>query len=49
MEYGAYTHKKYMNYTMLYYITLRWMLEKYVGMVWSGFIWLRIENSGGLL
>jgi hypothetical protein len=29
-------------------IKLRWTLEKYGGMVWTGFIWLRIGASGGL-
>jgi hypothetical protein len=28
---------------------LKWILERYDGMVWSGLIWLRIETSGGLL
>jgi hypothetical protein len=27
-------------------IILKWMLEKYDGVEWSGFIWLRIETSG---
>jgi hypothetical protein len=30
-------------------IILRWILEKQYGMVWTGFIWLRISTSGGLL
>jgi hypothetical protein len=28
---------------------LEWILKKYVGAVWVGFIWLRIGTSGGLL
>jgi hypothetical protein len=27
----------------------KWILERLVGRVWSGFIWLRIETGGGLL
>jgi hypothetical protein len=30
-------------------IILKWMLEKYGGVVWTGFIWLSIGISGGLL
>jgi hypothetical protein len=30
-------------------ITLSLILEKLVGLVWTGFIWLRITTSGGLL
>jgi hypothetical protein len=28
---------------------LKWILERYDGMIWSGSIWLRIGTSGGLL
>jgi hypothetical protein len=28
---------------------LKWILERYDGMVWTGSIWLRIGTSGGLL
>jgi hypothetical protein len=28
-------------------IILRWILEKQDGVVWTGFIWLRIGTSGG--
>jgi hypothetical protein len=28
---------------------LKWILERYNGMVWSGLIWLRIGTSGELL
>jgi hypothetical protein len=28
---------------------LKWILESYNGMVWTGLIWLRIGTSGGLL
>jgi hypothetical protein len=28
-------------------ITLEWILEKYSGKVWAGFIWFRIGTSGG--
>jgi hypothetical protein len=28
---------------------LKWILEKYDGMVWIGLIWLRIRTGGGLL
>jgi hypothetical protein len=28
---------------------LKWILERYDGMVWIGLIWLRIGISGGLL
>jgi hypothetical protein len=27
---------------------LKWILERYDGMVWIGLIWLRIGTSGGL-
>jgi len=30
-------------------IILEWILEKLVGMIWTGFIWLRRETSGRLL
>jgi hypothetical protein len=30
-------------------IILRWILEKYDGVIWTGFIWLRIKAIGGLL
>jgi hypothetical protein len=30
-------------------ITLKWILAKYDGVVWTGLIWLRIETSGELL
>jgi hypothetical protein len=30
-------------------IILKWILEKKRVMVWTGFIWLRIGTSGGLL
>jgi hypothetical protein len=30
-------------------IILEWILEKFIGKVWTGFIWLRIRTSGGLL
>jgi len=30
-------------------IILEWSLEKYIGKVWTGFIWLRIWTSGRLL
>jgi hypothetical protein len=30
-------------------IILEWFLEKQVGKVWTGFIWLRTETSGGVL
>jgi len=29
-------------------IMLEWILEKLCGMVWTGFIWLRIGTSSGL-
>jgi hypothetical protein len=29
-------------------IILRWILDKLDGVVWTGFIWLRIMTSGGL-
>jgi hypothetical protein len=29
--------------------TLKWMLERWDGMVWTCSIWLRVETSGGLL
>jgi hypothetical protein len=28
---------------------ITWILEKYDGVVWTGFIWLRIGTSGGFL
>jgi hypothetical protein len=27
---------------------LKWILERYVGMVWIGLVWLTIGTSGGL-
>jgi hypothetical protein len=30
-------------------LTLRWILQKEDGLVWTGFIWLRIGIYGGLL
>jgi hypothetical protein len=30
-------------------IALKWMLMKYGGRVWIGFIWLRMESSIGIL
>jgi hypothetical protein len=30
-------------------ITLEWILGKWSGKLWTGFIWLRIGTSGGLL
>jgi hypothetical protein len=30
-------------------IILEWILGKYGGKVWTGFIWLRIATSDGLL
>jgi hypothetical protein len=31
------------------WIILKWILERYDGVVWTGLIWFRIETSGGLL
>jgi hypothetical protein len=28
---------------------LKWIIERYDGMVWTGSIWLRVETGGGLL
>jgi hypothetical protein len=28
---------------------LKWILERYDGMVWTGSIWLRMRTGGGLL
>jgi hypothetical protein len=30
-------------------ITLEWISDKQSGRMWTGFIWLRIETSGGFL
>jgi len=30
-------------------IILEWILEKYCGKEWTGFIWLRIRTNGRLL
>jgi hypothetical protein len=30
-------------------IILKWILEKWDGVIWTRSIWLRIGNSGGLL
>jgi hypothetical protein len=30
-------------------IVLKWILEKYDGVLWAGFIWLRIGTCAGLL
>jgi hypothetical protein len=30
-------------------IILKWIVEKYDGVVWIGFVWLSIGISGGLL
>jgi hypothetical protein len=40
-------HKEHLN--VCGRITLRWILEKQDAVVWTGLIWLRIGNSGGLL
>jgi hypothetical protein len=29
-------------------IILKWILKKYDGILWTGFIWLGIGTSGGL-
>jgi hypothetical protein len=31
------------------WIILKWILERYNGVVWTGSMWLRIGTSGGLL
>jgi hypothetical protein len=31
------------------WIILKWMLERYDGVVWTGLIWLGIGTNGGLL
>jgi hypothetical protein len=31
------------------WIILKWIVERQDGMVWTGWNWLRIRNSGGLL
>jgi hypothetical protein len=31
------------------WIILKWMLQRYDGVGWTGLIWLRIGSSGGLL
>jgi hypothetical protein len=30
-------------------IILNWILDRYDRAVWTGFIWLKIDTSGGLL
>lgn len=30
-------------------IILKWILHKYNGVVYTGFIWFKIETNGGLL
>jgi hypothetical protein len=30
-------------------ITIEWILGKWGGKMWNGFIWLRIGTSGGIL
>jgi hypothetical protein len=30
-------------------IILKWILDKEIGRVWNGFIWLRMGTNGGLL
>jgi hypothetical protein len=30
------------------WIILKWILERYDGVVWAGLIWIRIGTSGGL-
>jgi hypothetical protein len=30
-------------------IILDWILKKYFGRVWNGFVWIRIETNGDLL
>jgi hypothetical protein len=30
-------------------VIFKWILEKYYGVIWTGFIWLRIGTSGRLL
>jgi hypothetical protein len=31
------------------WIILKWILERYAGVVWTGLIWLRIGTSEGFL
>jgi hypothetical protein len=31
------------------WIILRWILERYDGVVWIGLMWFRLEIGGGLL
>jgi hypothetical protein len=31
------------------WIILKWILERYDGVVWTGLIWLRIGINGGLM
>jgi hypothetical protein len=30
-----------------WWMILKWILEKYNGVLWTEFVWLRIETSGG--
>jgi hypothetical protein len=30
-------------------ITLKWIVKRQIGVVWTGLIWLRIGTGGGLL
>jgi hypothetical protein len=30
-------------------IIVKWFLQKYCGLIWTGLIWLKIGTSGGLL
>jgi len=30
-------------------VILQWILQKYGGKLWTGFMWLKIKTSGGLL
>jgi hypothetical protein len=30
-------------------IIIKWNLQKYYGVLWTGFIWLKIRTSGGVL
>jgi hypothetical protein len=32
-----------------WWIILRWILERYNGVVWNGLVWLRIGTRGGFL
>jgi hypothetical protein len=50
LSWGSQKEGDYWEYLDVYgRIILKWILEKYDGVVWTGFIWLRLWTRGELL